>query len=198
MTAALYFAVSLVALSFAYALWQTVIKTYLKYRGTRIVTCPETEARVAVEVDARAAAESAAAGPLDLHLKSCTRWPERQDCGQECLSQIQSAPTDCLLRTILERWYAGKSCVLCGKGFGEIHWHDHKPCMMNAQGVTIDWSEFPPENVYLILSTHQPVCWDCHVAEEFRRKFPELVVDREWKQAPRNPDRLENGSTVRR
>ncbi len=187
MTAALYFAILLVLLSFGYALWQTVVKTYFRYRGTRVVTCPETKTHVAVEVDARAAAESAAAGPLDLHLKSCTRWPERQNCGQECLAQIEAAPVECLLRSILERWYVGKSCPLCGKDFESIHWHDHKPCVMSPDGVTMDWNAFPPERVFEVLSTHRPVCWNCHVAEEFRRKFPDLVVDREWKARKKQP-----------
>lgn len=186
MTAALYFAVFLVVLAFGYALWQTVGKTYLKYRGTRVVTCPETGKPVAVKVDAAAAAESSALGPLDVHLKSCTRWPERRNCGQECLAEIESAPGDCLLRGILQRWYSGKSCALCRKEFGEIHWHDHKPCLLTPDGVTIDWSGFAPERVFEVLQTHQPVCWDCHVAEDFRRRFPDLVVDRDWKSEPGN------------
>jgi hypothetical protein len=29
-----------------------------------------------------------------------------------------------------------------------------------------------------VLSTHLPVCWDCHIARRFRREHPALVVDR--------------------
>ena len=28
------------------------------------------------------------------------------------------------------------------------------------------------------MGTHLPVCWNCHIAESFRREHPELVVDR--------------------
>jgi hypothetical protein len=27
-------------------------------------------------------------------------------------------------------------------------------------------------------ATHQPVCWDCHIAQTFRREHAELVTDR--------------------
>jgi hypothetical protein len=28
------------------------------------------------------------------------------------------------------------------------------------------------------MQTHLPVCWNCHIAQEFRREHSELVVDR--------------------
>ena len=46
-----------------------------------------------------------------LHLKECSRWPERQDCWQDCLQQIKADPENCLVWTIVARWYEGKSCV---------------------------------------------------------------------------------------
>lgn len=64
---------------------------YLKYRGRMVVTCPETREQVGVRVDAKHAALTAAVGHPDLRLKSCTRWPEKRDCGQECLLQIVAA-----------------------------------------------------------------------------------------------------------
>lgn len=181
MNAALYLLVALLAAAVVYLVGRTAVRTYLKYRGTRVITCPETGRAAAVEVDAATAAEKALLGGHDVHLRSCSRWPERQDCGQECLTQIESSPSDCLLKNILGNWYAGKSCALCGKEFGEIQWHDHKPCLMEAGGVTLEWKEFKPEAVAEALSTHQPVCWDCHIAEKFRRQHPDLAVDREWK-----------------
>jgi len=30
-------------------------------------------------------------------------------------------------------------------------------------------------------------CWNCHIAETFRRRFPDLVVDRPW--SPQSGDR---------
>jgi len=54
-------------------------------RGSRIVTCPETKKPAAVEV-AVGAMSSGGYRVLDrLRLDNCSRWPLRQDCGQECL-----------------------------------------------------------------------------------------------------------------
>lgn len=74
-------AVGSVGLSWVLPSWRT-------YRRRRVVTCPETGAATGVRVDARRVARSAWMGPLDLRLTSCTRWPERAGCGQECLGQL--------------------------------------------------------------------------------------------------------------
>jgi len=36
----------------------------------------------------------------------------------------------------------------------------------------------PAEKLQEVLRTDWPVCWNCHVAETFRREHPELVVNR--------------------
>lgn len=153
-------------------------RAYLRYRGSRVITCPETRAPAAIEVDAKHAALTAAASYPDLRLKSCSRWPEREDCGQECLLQVELSPEGCLVRSILTSWYADKRCVSCGKEFGEIAWLDRKPALLSPQGETLEWSELTPENVPDALATHFPVCWDCHITESFCRQHPEMIVDR--------------------
>ena len=45
-----------------------------------------------VELDAKHAATSGVLGHEDLHLKSCTRWPERADCDEDCLPQALKNP----------------------------------------------------------------------------------------------------------
>ena len=156
------------------------VRLYRKFSGTRVITCPENKEPAAVEVDALQAAFSSA-DEIRLHLKECSRWPERENCGQECLRQIQQAPEDCLLRNTLVRWYAEKPCAICHKPLGEIHWHEHKPALLAPDHTTVEWFEFRPEKVHEVLATHLPVCWDCHIASKFRREHPELVVDRPWK-----------------
>jgi hypothetical protein len=155
-----------------------LVRAWLLYRGTRIVVCPETREMVAVEVDARHAAMSAPQGRPRLQLESCTRWPERRECGQECLGQVESAPEACLLRNILSDWYQGKSCAFCGREFGVIEWHEHKPALVAPDGSFLDWMAFRPEEVVDVLARHRPVCWDCRLAESFRHDHPELVTDR--------------------
>jgi hypothetical protein len=67
-------------------------RAYFKYRGTRLVTCPETDSPAAVRVGAGRIMASSSIGEPDLRLGSCSRWPERRLCGQPCLSQIEAAP----------------------------------------------------------------------------------------------------------
>lgn len=66
---------------------------YLQYRGSRAVTCPENGQSVAVSLDAFHAATSQLAGKPKFHLAQCTRWPERADCGQQCVADaLRAAP----------------------------------------------------------------------------------------------------------
>jgi hypothetical protein len=174
----------LVGLGVLYVFGRRLAGAWARYRGTRVVVCPENREMVAVHVDAGHAAFSASQGRPDLRLESCTRWPEKAGCGQECLGQIESAPEACLLRNILGDWYHGKSCALCGRAFHAIHWHDHKPGLLAPDGGILAWDSFRAEQVVDVLATHRPVCWDCRVAEHFRREHPELVTDRPERKSP--------------
>jgi hypothetical protein len=168
----------LVGLGVLFIFVRRLTAAWLKYRGTRVVVCPENREMVAVQVDAGHAVLSASQGRPDLRLESCTRWPEKSGCGQECLGQIESAPGACLLRNILADWYQGKACAVCRREFHSLHWHDHKPGLVAPNGDILAWDAFRPEQVLDVLATHRPVCWDCRVAEGFRRAHPELVTDR--------------------
>ena len=154
------------------------LQTYLKFRGKRLVSCPETHQPAAVRVAAGKAAFEATIRNGRLTLSECSRWPEREACGQECLAQIREAPKACLVWTIINRWYQGQQCVYCHKPFGEIHWHDHPPGLVDSENKTVEWNEIPAEKLQEALGTYWPVCWNCHMAQTFRREHPELVVDR--------------------
>ena len=179
-TALLYFVVVLVLAGLSF-LARRVLKAYLRYRGKGVVICPETREPTAIEVDATHTAWAVAGGTFDLRLKDCSRWPERANCGQECVKQIENAPELCLMMTIRANWYEGKACVFCGKPFGEINWTDHEPALLTLENQTVEWREIPLEEIYDTLTIHLPVCWNCHMAETFRLEHPELVVERPWK-----------------
>jgi hypothetical protein len=174
----LYLIVLILTLAVLYLVAPFAAGAYLRYRGKRVITCPETRKPARVEVDARHAALTAAISHPDLRLKSCSRWPGREDCGQECLLQVQLSPEDCLVRNILTTWYGSKHCVSCGRQLGEIRWLDHKPALLGPDGNTVEWSEVAPEKVPEALTTHFPICWDCHITESFCREHPEMIVDR--------------------
>ncbi|MBZ5701361.1 MAG: hypothetical protein LAN84_05890 [Acidobacteriia bacterium] len=158
------------------------VRTYLRYRGKMLITCPETGKAAAVKVDATQAVRESLVGHAKIRLEECSRWPERQNCGQECLSQVEADPEKCLVWTTVAKWYEGKSCAYCHKPFGEIHWHDHRPALVGPAGKSVQWNEIRAERLPEFFATHLPVCWDCHIAETFRHEHPELVVDRTWKR----------------
>jgi hypothetical protein len=177
MTTLLYLVVVLVAAGLLYALLRRPVSEYVRMRGARVVACPENEQPAAVTVDARRAALTAAAGHERLRLDSCSRWPEKAGCGQECLKQIEAQPTDCLVRTQVDRWYADKSCAICGKALGQVEWAAHAPALRAPDGRTLEWRDVRPETMFEVMGSHAAVCWDCHVAETFRRQRPDLVLD---------------------
>jgi hypothetical protein len=180
MTLLNYFLIAAGSLAAVYAIFRFVraVRVYLTLRGNRLVSCPENHLPAAVRVAAGQAAAEAVVGSPQLRLRACSRWPERQDCPQECLAQIEEAPKACLVWTIMNRWYQGQACAYCHKPFAEIHWHDHPPALLSKEQKTVPWNEIPAEHLQEALGTHRLVCWSCHMAETFRRQHPELVVDR--------------------
>jgi hypothetical protein len=184
MSTLLYVVVFLVAAGLLFLLLRRPVSEYIRMRGTRVVACPENELPAAVTVDARHAAFTAAAGHEHLRLDACSRWPERAGCGQECLKQIEAQPADCLVRTQVSRWYADKTCAICGKALGEIEWAAHKPALRAPDGRTLEWADVQPETMFQVMSTHAAVCWDCHVAETFRHQRPDLVLDNPFAKPP--------------
>ncbi len=167
---------------------------YLKFRGKRLVTCPETHRTAAVEVDAKGLAKEiglhgATFGQSHLveteqmlRLSKCSRWPEREDCPQGCLLQIEAAPEQCLVRHIVDQWYAERPCVFCQRPIREIDWLEQRPALLTPDHQTVEWNQIPPEKLPEVFQTYSPVCWSCHVAERFRREHPDRVVDRQWER----------------
>ncbi len=173
--------VLLVLLAAVGALVAWLLRAYVRHRGVRLITCPETRTQEAVVVDAGHAAVTALLGRTELRLADCTRWPERRSCGQACLEQILAAPDGCLIRSIVARWYDGKTCLLCGRPVGEREWLEHEPALMDLadpQRPTRAWRDVPPERLGEVLATHGPVCWNCHIVETFRRQHGDRVIER--------------------
>jgi hypothetical protein len=161
----------------AIALWRGV-SAWLKFRGRRVVSCPENQRPAGVTVNASHVAMTALGGTPDLQLSSCSRWPERAGCGQQCLSQIHSAGSACLVRNILERWYSGKVCASCGRPFGAIQWSEAKPALLTADKKALEWDAVPAEQLQETLLAAVPVCFACHMASKLVREHPDLAIDR--------------------
>jgi hypothetical protein len=157
-----------------------LVRAYSRYRGTKLVTCPETGRPAIVEVDALHASMTSTVGLPDIRLESCSRWPLKQQCGQECLTDLDVAPGQCLVSGVLMRWYRGRKCCYCGKPIEELHWIDHKPALQSPDGSLVRWSGVSVENLSTVLNTHLPVCSNCYIVQTFRRDHPDLVVYRPW------------------
>ena len=85
------FILVVVAAVFVVIRLRRALRTYLKFRGKRLVSCPETHQPAAVCVAAGKAVLEATVGTRQLRLSECSRWPGRQDCPQGCLAQIEEA-----------------------------------------------------------------------------------------------------------
>jgi len=180
MNTAAYVIIAAIVATGLYFVIRWLVASFSKFSGTRQVTCPDNGKRVFVEVDATHAALTSAVGRPDIRLQDCSRWPLKQDCGQECLVNLDVAPDDCLVSGVLMRWYEGKICVYCRKKFEAVHWMDHRPALRTTEGTLIEWGEVTVEDMPIMLQTHFPVCWDCYIAQTFKRDHPDLVVYRPW------------------
>ena len=80
--------VAAIALPVALAL----VPVWRKHRNVEEVTCPCIGTSSLITLDPWHAARMHALGNYELRVRSCTFWPERCDCAQECLTQIEDAP----------------------------------------------------------------------------------------------------------
>jgi hypothetical protein len=162
------------------------VKASKKFGGGQLVVCPETNKEAIISIDVGHAALTSLLGQTDIRLENCWRWPNRENCGQECLSQLQVAPDNCLVRSVLMKWYKDKRCAFCRRVFDEPQIIDHKPALLSPGGVLLEWHEIALPNVAEVMTTHRPVCWNCYITQAFRRDHPELVVDRSLSEAEKN------------
>jgi hypothetical protein len=154
-----------------------VIRTYRLYRGMRVVTCPETRAPAAVKLDAgRAAVTGLTGNVVEFRLKSCSRWPQRQQCGQECLSQIQAAPEKCRVESARAKALRDARCAICGLDLGTIGRSASNLVLMSPdRRRRLEWDEVRPEELPRVLSTYSPICWNCHMEESLRTLRPQVA-----------------------
>jgi len=150
------------------------VRMFVAMRGPRLVECPETHEVAAVVLDAAHAARTTGRGKTEIRLRSCSRWPEKANCAQACVRQIETAPAECMLKHFLMKWYADKNCVICKESIKGVDCAHEKAALMRPDGTIAEWCEFRAEQIPSVLETHLPVCWDCYVEETFKTQHPEL------------------------
>lgn len=71
-----------------------------EWSAPRHTICPRDNTSVDVQVDAHAAARTAAFGvPIHVRLSGCSHWPERAGCDQRCLRQVSPGHTAVVAKT---------------------------------------------------------------------------------------------------
>lgn len=173
--------------------WIPALVLYLVARrresGDRAVTCPESKEAAVVRLDSGHAAWTNLRGEKDLRLESCSRWPERADCGGGCLREIEVAPDGCLVRERLETWYRGACCAHCGLSIGSLHWFEIRPGLLTPEGLPVSWMEIPAADLPAALAVCRPLCSDCYVAECFKEKRTDRGIGDPWRTVDRKKTR---------
>jgi hypothetical protein len=182
MTTEQYLVIALLAITAAFLIRRIVAAVSAwKYHGLMLVTCPETRRPAAVRVGIARAALREFVNRGHIELCSCSRWPERGDCDQDCLPEIEKAPEDHRVWQIASEWFAGKKCAFCRKPIERVSHLDHAPALVRiADRMTVEWRDLPAEDLPGAFSECAPACWSCHMTETFLRKFPGRAVVRPW------------------
>jgi hypothetical protein len=81
---------------------------------------------------------------------------------------------------LLKQFFDGKSCAICKRAIPPVQRTGPKPGLLNPEThETQSWDHIPNESLSSSLGTHLPLCSACVLAESFRQRHPELVVDRD-------------------
>jgi hypothetical protein len=142
---------------------------YVRGQTRRVVRCPDTGGIAQVETGTLNEVLNSLFRRNRFRVEKCTRWPEQSGCAETCLSQIEAAPVDCRLRTIVRKWYDGRSCSLCHKPIVVSGVLEGSCAVMDPDGRTRDWSDLTDEELARVLTVYEPVCWDCHMDATFQR-----------------------------
>ena len=150
------------------------LQDYYKNRGRQPVACPDSGEAVEVEVDRKFAFWTALRGQEHSRLQSCTRWPEKGDCGQECLEQINPSPEN--IERLLTKWYEGKSCAICTRALSPSDWRRSRLALLNEQHKLFELRDMYLEELQQTLQNMRPLCWNCHQEERTRQAVPQRVL----------------------
>ncbi len=150
------------------------LQNYFKNRGRQSVTCPDSNQPVNVEVDRKFAFWMALRGQEHSRLKTCSRWPKKGDCGQECLAQIDPSPEN--IERLLSKWYEGKSCAICARALSPSDWRRSRLALLNEQHKLFRLHDMYLEELQEYLQQMRPLCWNCHQEERAREAVPPRLL----------------------
>jgi hypothetical protein len=146
------------------------------FAARRLLTCPETRHAASVKIDVRHRLLTLLRGQEKLRLASCSRWPGRQPCGEECLLQIDLNPE--LLDRALRLWAEGKPCALCQRPLAEGDWRGGHFSGLDQDGKLVTPAEMQLRDLPMALERYRPVCWPCNLTQCLMRQPILLKGDR--------------------
>jgi hypothetical protein len=151
----------------------TAIRTWIRFRGVRVVTCPECRRPAAVTVDVGRAMVSAVRERADVRIDACSRWPERRGCGETCVPQIEASTEETRAKTIAARFFKDRRCVICGRRIGPLKPGPLQPGFMNSiTREAVPWFDVPAQDLSDAILERRPLCADCTLAESSRHPWP--------------------------
>lgn len=123
----------------------------VRRRGrTTVVICPAMKLPAEVGLDP------------DLHMESCSRWPELQSCSESCMAQVQFSAED--LNDFAARC-EGKKCASCGAALTRDDWYKSR---LAALETTTGAPKIPAvvrPSFFSIPETSDPICSACYGAK---------------------------------
>jgi len=143
------------------------LQNYYRNRGRQSVTCPDSGQKADVEVDRKLAFWMALRGQEHSRLQSCSRWPEKGDCGQECLAELEPSPEN--VDRLLTKWYEGKSCAVCARALSPADWRRSRLGVLNQQQKLFELRHMQLDELQSKLAHMRPLCWNCHQEERARQ-----------------------------
>ena len=127
-----------------------------------------------VELDNKFAFKTALRGEEHERLQSCSRCPEKGDCCQECLAQINSSPEN--LEHLLQKRYQGKNCAICDRPLTAADWRRSRLALLNEKQKLFELRHMHVEEILSALDRMTPLCWNCHLQERARQAEPPRTV----------------------
>ena len=82
----------IVAFGLLFVVVPVVVDFYQRYRRRKLITCPETHGFAEVTLKTRLGALGAAFGKPILRVKSCSLWPKRIGCDEQCVKENWPTP----------------------------------------------------------------------------------------------------------
>lgn len=80
--------VAYLVLAFTIPLFGALAPVWRRARIPRQVRCPQIGEAAVIDLDTGYAVKNHALGNTELRVRHCSRWPEHNGCGRECLIQI--------------------------------------------------------------------------------------------------------------